>query len=98
MSTRYASGRRAGITEDLVGALADYAHGPFSGREKLALGYADTLYVDHHDVDDARFAALRGEFGDDGALELTWVLAEFIALGKVIHVLRLPYGEAPGPR
>ncbi len=97
MSTRYASGRRAGITEELVAALADYERGPFSPRERLALRYADTLYDDHHEVDDARFAAIRKEFGDDGALELTWVLAEFIAIGKVIHVLRLPYGDTPSP-
>ncbi len=96
MTTRYASGRREGITEDLVAALADYEAGPFSAREKTALRYADRMYVDHHQVDDALFADVRHRFAEDETLELTWVIAEFIALGKVIHVLQLPYGESAG--
>jgi alkylhydroperoxidase family enzyme len=94
MSTRYASGRHAGITDDLVAALPDHEHGPFSEREKVALRYAEQMYADHHKVDDELFADVRAHFGEDETLELTWVIAEFIALGKVISVLGLPYGEA----
>ena len=43
-------------------------------------------------MDDALFAEVRARFSEDETLELTWVIAEFIALGKVIHVLGLPYG------
>lgn len=93
MTTRYASGRRAGITETLVASLGDYEAGPFSEREKTALRYADRMYFDHHKVDDALFAEVRGRFAEEETLELTWVIAEFIALGKVIHVMQLPYGE-----
>jgi alkylhydroperoxidase family enzyme len=92
MSTRYALGRREGITEELVAALADYERGPFSDREKAALRYADQLYLDHHTVDAARWDELRAHFTEDELLELTWVLAEFIALGKVIYVLGIQYG------
>ena len=92
MTTRYASGKREGITEELVSALADYEAGPFDEREKTALRYADRMYFDHHTVDDALFAEVRARFSEDETLELTWVIAEFIALGKVIHVLGLPYG------
>jgi len=92
MATRYASGRREGVTDALAAALAAYESGPFAERERVALRYADRMYDDHHRVDDALFESVRAEFGDDGALELTWVIAEFIALGKVIHVMRLPYG------
>src|SRR5882762_495981 len=95
MTTRYASGRRE-ITEELVTALADYEAGPFGEREKTALRYADRMYFDHHKVDDALFAEVRGRFSEDETLELTWVIAEFIALGKVIHVMQLPYGESGG--
>lgn len=31
-------------------------------------------------------------FSEEELLELTWVLAEFIALRKVIYVLGIPYG------
>ena len=97
MTTRYASGRREGITEELVAALADYERGPFSAREKVALRYADRMYADHHTVDDPLWADLRSEFAEPELLELSWVIAEFIALGKVIHVLDIPYGDHPHP-
>jgi len=92
MATRYALGRREGITEELVAAIRDYESGPFSDREKVALRYADRLFADHHAVDGALWDELRARFTDNELLELTWVLAEFIALGKVIYVLGIPHG------
>ena len=92
MATRYALGRREGITEEMVTALRDYEREPFSEREKAALRYADQLFTDHHGVDDAMWEELRARFSEDELLELTWVLAEFIALGKVIYVLGVQHG------
>lgn len=92
MATRYALGRREGITEELVAALRDYERGPFSEREKAALRLADRLFADHHAVDDALWEELRARFTENELLELTWVLAEFIALGKVIYVLGIAHG------
>ena len=92
MATRYALGRREGITEELVAALRDYERGPFSEREKAALRYADQLFADHHAVDDGLWDQLRASFTEDELLELTWVLAEFTALGKVIYVLGVQHG------
>lgn len=89
-------GRRQGITEALVGALADYEAGPFSDREKAALRYAEQMFHDHHAVDDARWADLRAHFGDDEIFELSWAIVEFIALGKMIYVLDVPFGEETG--
>ena len=85
-------GRRQGITEELVRALPDYEHGPFSEREKAALRYADRMYFDHHKVDDALWAQLRAHFSEDEVFELSWAIVEFIALGKLIYVLGVPYG------
>lgn len=93
MSTRWAPGRDQGITEQIVAALADYERGSFTGREKVALRYADQMYFDHHKIDDALFSQLRGHFNDDEVLELSWVIGEFISVGKIIHVLGVPYGE-----
>ena len=92
MGTRYALGRREGITEEMVAALRDYERGPFSEREKAALRYADRLFSDHHAVDDAMWEKLSTRFSENELLELTWVLAEFIALGKVIYVLGVQHG------
>ncbi len=93
MTTRYASGRQQGITEDVVAALANYEAGPFTDREKAALRYSDQMYFDHHKVDDGLFAELRARFTDDEILELSWVIGEFISLGKIMYVLGVPYGE-----
>ena len=92
MTTRYALGRREGITEELVAALRDYERGPFSEREKAALRYADRLFADHHAVDDAPGRRYVSASPKTSLLELTWVLAEFIALGKVIYVLGIRHG------
>ena len=92
MATRYALGRREGITEGLVAAIRDYEHGPYSEREKAAFRYADQLFADHHAVDGALWDGLRAHFSEDELLELTWVLAEFIALGKVIYILGIQHG------
>jgi alkylhydroperoxidase family enzyme len=92
MATRYALGRREGITEEMVAALRHYERGPFSEREKAALRYADRLFSDHHAVDDAMWEELSTRFSENELLELTWVLAEFIALGKVIYVLGVQHG------
>jgi alkylhydroperoxidase family enzyme len=92
MSTRYALGRREGITEELVAALADHERAPFSAREKAALRYADRLFFDHHRVDDALWEELGDVFSEEERLELTWVLSEFIGLGKVMYVLGVQYG------
>src|ERR1700730_18221176 len=92
MATRYALGRREGITEELVAALADYERGPFSAREKAALRYADRLFFDHHRVDDALWQELGDVFSEEERLELTWVLSEFIGLGKVMYVLGVQSG------
>jgi alkylhydroperoxidase family enzyme len=97
MTTRYALGRQQGITEELVAALARYETGPFTEREKVALRYADQMYADHHKVDDGLFDQLRAHFTDDEILELSWVIGEFISLGKIIYVLDMPYGECGCP-
>ena len=93
MATRWTPGRDQGISEEVVAALLDYERGAFSEREKVALRYADHMYFDHHKIDDALFASLREHFNDDEILELSWVIAEFISVGKIIYVLGVPYGN-----
>ena len=51
------------------------------------------MYVDHHTVDDALWQELRAHLSDDEILELSWAIAEFIALGKIIYVLGVPFGR-----
>jgi hypothetical protein len=100
MTTRYASGRREGITEDVVHHLSNYEEGPFSEREKAALGYANKMFIDHHGIDEEQFGALREHFSDEEIVELSWAIGEFISLGKLVYVFGIPYGNEgiPGLR
>jgi alkylhydroperoxidase family enzyme len=73
-------------------AMDAYERGPFTEREQAAFRYADRMYADHHAVDDAMFAMLRDHFSEDEILELSWAIAEFIALGTIIRVFAIPHG------
>lgn len=75
--------------------LADYERGSFSDREKAALRYADQMYLDHHQVDDELWAQLRAHFTEEEVVELSWAIAEFIALGKLVYVFGIPYDGPP---
>lgn len=99
MNTRYASGRRAGITETHVGQLDDYEHGDFTDREKAALRYADEMFLDSHTIDPAVRARALDHFTDAEMVELTWVIGIWIETGRMFHALGVPYGighDVPG--
>ena len=99
MATRYALGRREGITEELVTALGDYDRGPFSDREKPALRYADQLFADHHKVDDAFWSDLRARFTDaNGLRDGSEVRLAGVRIGKVNRIRLMTAQEVgPGP-
>lgn len=78
----------------MVEQLGDYESWPFSSRELAALRYADALYFDHHGITDEQFSQLRAEFTEEEVVELTWALVQFIALGKLIYVFGIPYGDS----
>jgi uncharacterized peroxidase-related enzyme len=93
-STRYGSGRRAGIDDTLAARLSDYEHGPFSERERAALRYADAIALDPHDVPDAVVERVRASFSEDERLELTWVICLWLDTGRLFSTLGIEYGEA----
>lgn len=96
MATRYGSGRRAGIDEELVKEIARYETGPFSERERAALRYADAIVVDPADVPSEVVERLRASFTEDEIMELTWAICLWIETGRLFAALEVPYGaEAP---
>jgi alkylhydroperoxidase family enzyme len=53
--------------------IENYATSPqFTDDERAAIAYADAMTVDPHTVTDEQVADLRGRFGDDGVIELTY--------------------------
>lgn len=80
-----------GLTEEKISALdsAEAAAKTFSSREAMAIGYAEKLAVDHHNIDDDFFLALKKEFTDPEILELGMMIGQYIGFGRLLKVLDL---------
>ena len=72
MDINTAVGRKRGIGDDKLAAIADYARHPgFSERERAALAYAEMVTIAPSDITDEQFAELRRHFNDREIVELT---------------------------
>ena len=79
-----------GLTEDKIAWLDDAGQATrFTERERMALGYAEKLAVDHHAIDDAFFAQLHEVFTDAEILELGMMIGQYIGFGRLLKVLDL---------
>jgi 4-carboxymuconolactone decarboxylase len=68
--------RRSGLSDAQLLALHDpEPSGLFSADELLVIAYARAMSVTPPEVDDATVAALRRRYGDEGLLELTYLVA-----------------------
>ena len=83
-----------GVTDVVVAALQDYEDSPaFTAREKLALRFAESMAIDHHQVDDRFFQELRQEFTAAEIIELGMMIGLFIGYGRLLAVLDLENPE-----
>lgn len=72
MDINTAVGRKQGIPEDKLEAIARYAEHPgFTERERAAIAYAEMITISPDDVSDAQFADLRRHFTEREIVELT---------------------------
>lgn len=72
MDINTAVGRKQGIPEDKLEAIARYAEHPgFTERERAAIAYAEMITISPDDVSDAQFADLRRHFNEREIVELT---------------------------
>jgi len=82
------------MTEEMVEAVREFEHySGFTPREKLALRFAERMAVNHRQIDDDFFRALRREFSAAELIELGLLTGLFIGYGRLIAVLDL---EEPG--
>jgi AhpD family alkylhydroperoxidase len=89
--------RQEGVDDGLYANVSCYREDPqYSGRERLAIEYAERFAVDHQSIDDDFFARLRAEFADDEILDLTICLSTFLGLGRLLNVLGIEQ-DAPYP-
>jgi 4-carboxymuconolactone decarboxylase len=71
-----AVGRKEGLTEEKILALADFENSPvFSDLEKLVLRYAVAMTETPVEVSDELFAQLREHFDEKQMVELTSTIA-----------------------
>lgn len=82
------------MTEEMVEALRNFEScADFSLRERLALRFAERMAMDHHQIDDGFFSALRREFSAAEIIELGLLTGLFLGYGRLIAALDL---ETPG--
>lgn len=62
----------------------------FTGREQLALAYAEAMTITGREVTDQLFADLTAEFSEDELVVLTEVIAWENATSKFNRALRVP--------
>lgn len=79
-----------GVTDTVVAALQDFEHSPiFTPREKLALQFAESMALNHHQIDNTFFQELRREFSPAEIIELGMLTGIFIGYGRLLAVLDL---------
>lgn len=84
-------GSAAGIPDEKLDALTDYATSPlFDARERAALAYADAVTRTGGEIPEALFAELRRHFSDDALVELTAIIAWENSSSKFNHALGVP--------
>lgn len=77
-----------GLTEAKIADL-DGQGESFTGREALAVEFAERLATDHQRIDDAFFDRLRGQFSEPEILELGMMAGQYIGFGRLLMVLDL---------
>jgi alkylhydroperoxidase family enzyme len=86
------------MTEEMVASLAHFETADITGREKLAVEFAERMANDHHSMGDGFFDVLRAEFSDSEIFELGMISGQFIGYGRLISILDLENPEQPEPR
>ena len=79
----------AGVTDDDLAAVADPADPRFSPAESVAIEYASRFCTDSARIDDAFMARLNEQFDPGEVVELTLVIAKYLAMGRFMQVLGL---------
>lgn len=86
------------IPEEQATGIDAYADsGDYAPGEKAAVRFAELLAVDHHSIDDAEIAVLRGHFDDAEILELLMMTGQYIGFGRMLAVLQLETAACPLP-
>jgi AhpD family alkylhydroperoxidase len=89
MAWRVPALAKRGVTEELYAHVDEPSHEEYSAAESLAIEYAERYATDHRSIDDAFFTRLHAEWSDAEILELTILIADWLAFGRLTAVLDL---------
>ncbi|MCU1400834.1 MAG: pcaC 2 [Acidimicrobiales bacterium] len=90
LSWRTPAALAAGVTDELLDQVEHYATAAdLTVAEKVAIEYAERFSRDSANIDDAFFARLTAAFSPADIVELTLVIAKYIAFGRFMQVLGL---------
>ena len=82
--------RRHGWTEDQLNNLAEFeSRSDFSGREKVALRFAERVTLDSNRVDEPLWKALRQHFDEGEIVELAAAVGLFNYFNRFNNALEL---------
>lgn len=79
----------AGVTDEDLAAVVDPTDARFSPAESVALEYATRFCTDSARIDDDLLARLGTHFDSGEVVELTLVIAKYLAMGRFMQVLGL---------
>ncbi len=97
MAWRFPEMAARGVTEELYAHVDEPAAGDYSEQELLAIEYADRFALDHRSLDDAFFVRMKAEFSDAEILELTAMIGDWMAFGRLNAVLDIAEACAWAP-
>ena len=79
----------AGVTDEDLAAVTDPTDVRFSPAESVALEYAARFCTESARIDDGFMARLNEHFDPGEVVELTLVIAKYLAMGRFMQVLGL---------
>jgi alkylhydroperoxidase family enzyme len=97
LAWRFPEMAERGVTEDLYAHVDDPDAGDYSQQERLAIEYAEKFALDHRSLDEAFFARMKAEFTDAEILELTAMIGDWLAFGRLNAVLDIAEACAWAP-
>ena len=97
LAWRFPEMAERGVTEELYAHVDDPDAGDYSAQERLAIEYAEKFALDHRSIDDAFFVRMKAEFTDAEILELTAMIGEWLAYGRLNAVLDIAEACAWAP-
>jgi AhpD family alkylhydroperoxidase len=90
-AVRFAGAREQGLSEDQVDLIDDdYATSTLGDRDKVVVGFVDTMLQDPHGVDEHQRAALLAELDAGDLVELTLGIGLFHGFSKIAVALGPP--------